>query len=72
MRLWYIVGVFCSRVGIVVDIFLGGLRGGAAAVRTVRLGMGVVVAIWWTRVELPCIWGCGRHDDLWHKDKVRK
>lgn len=45
VTLWYVVGVFCGGVGAVVDVFLGGLRGGAVAVGAVRLRMVVVVAV---------------------------
>lgn len=61
VRLRYVVWVFRGRVGAVVDVLLRGLRRGAAAVRTVRLWVAVVVAV---RVELSGIRGCGGHDDL--------
>lgn len=56
-----VVGVFRRAVGAVVDVFLGGIRAGAVAVRAVRRRTVAVVGV---RAELSGVRGCGRHGDL--------
>lgn len=65
VRLRYVVGILSNRVGAVVDVLPRRFRDSAAPVRARRLLVVGIAAVRDAGAELPSIWRCWRHDDLY-------